>query len=119
MIKWLFLAVAVVYMWLYPSILLVPDEYRQGFWSADYNVVRRGVIMEREIYETQSVFYNKTVYRIRMLVDGTQEHFWVANTDIVNKLISGELVIFETRGKVIVLAEDSPKAPLIVSLINY
>lgn len=119
MLKWVCCILAGIYLFLYPSILLVPEEYRQGFWSADFNVPRRGLIVEREIFETKSVFNEKIVYRIRLLVDGSQEYFWAANTDIVNKLRTGELINFETRGRVIVLASADITHPPIVSLLNY
>jgi hypothetical protein len=54
---------AAVYFWLYPSILLVPQEYRAGYWSVEYNVPRQGLIAEREIYEIDSLLHRRQVYR--------------------------------------------------------
>lgn len=119
MLKWLCYTLAGIYLFLYPSILLVPEEYRQGFWSADYNVPRRGLIVQREIFETKSVFNEKIVYRIGLLANGSKEYFWAANADIVKKLRTGELINFETRGRVIVLASSDITHPPIVSLLNY
>lgn len=119
MLKWCCCALAGIYLFLYPSILLVPEEYRQGFWSADYNVLRRGVIIDREIFETKSIFSEKVVYRVGLMTNGRQEYFWAANFDIVKKLRTGELINFETRGRVIVLANSEIPNPVIVSLLNY
>ena len=119
MFKWISFSLAAVYLWLYPSILLVPAEYRQGFWSAEQNVIRRGVIVERHICETKSIFNDKIIYSVDLLTNGDREHFWVTSHDIFSKLKTGDLVSFETRGKVIVLAGAYSAHPVIVSLLNY
>lgn len=118
MFHWLCLFIAGLYLWLYPSILLVPDEYRKGFWSADYNVTRRGIVASREIYEVKSYFRQLNVYRVTILTNGKNEHFWVANSAVFRGLPPGDLTSFETRGKVVVLAHPIGNHPPIVSLLN-
>lgn len=111
-------ALAVVYFWLYPCILLVPQEYRIGYWSVEYNVLRQGLIAEREIYEIDSLLHHRRVYRVTVLTNGNPEHFWVADVAMYNRLAKGELASFETRGRVMVLAKVITDAPPIVSLLN-
>lgn len=119
MLRWVCLVLAVLYFWLYPAILLVPPTYRQGFWSLLYNEPHRGIVTELTRTETTAVFRRCAVYQVGVLENGRLEHFWVANTAPRRHLIPGNLVAFETRGQVIVLARPVPSAPVIVSLLNY
>jgi len=121
MVQWLRIAVfllAMAYLWIYPSMLLVPDEYREGFWSLNYNIPRKGLVVSREAYEIEAMFNSHTVYRVGVLTNGELHHFWVANPAVGRNLIDKELVKFETRGDVIVLAEAISQARLIISTLN-
>lgn len=106
-----------VYFWLYPNIFLVPDEYRTGFWSVDFNVGHQGLIAGREIYEVKSLFFSHEVYRVTVLINGKQERFWVSSRPVFQKLAAGEMASFETRGRVVVLAKKLDRNPPI-SLLN-
>lgn len=119
MLRWICLMLAVLYFWLYPAILLVPQDFRQSFWSLLGNVPHRGIVVSLAATETAALFRRHVVHRVAILEDGRLEHFWVANTGPRHLLIPGELVSFETRGGVIVLAHSMPPAPAIISLLNY
>lgn len=110
--------IAVVYLWIYPSMLLVPGDYRDSFWSLDYNIPQRGIVVSREAYHIEAFFNKHTVYKVQILSDGQQKHFWVANHTVGKQLIDNEMVKFESRGDVIVLAETVTYSPSIISRLN-
>lgn len=116
--RWCCAFIAGVYLLLYPTILLVPSEYRAGYWSGDYNVARRGLVIGRDIYEIKSLLHHHKVYRVAVMIKGQPEYFWVANAAVGSELITGEMASFETRGKVIVLANIVDRFPPIFSLLN-
>ncbi|QJW44357.1 hypothetical protein HA075_26490 [bacterium BFN5] len=37
--------IAIVYLWIYPSMLLVPEDYRDSFWSLEYNIPQKGIVL--------------------------------------------------------------------------
>lgn len=119
MLRWICLVLAVAYFWLYPAVLLVPQDFRQSFWSLLGNESHRGIVVSLAETETAALFRRHIVHRVTMMENGRVEHFWVANTGPRHWLVPGELVSFETRGKVIVLAHSIPPAPAIISLLNY
>ncbi len=110
--------VAIVYLWVYPSMLLVPVEYRAGFWSFDYNVPQKGIVIGREVYDIEGFFNNHSVYKVEILSNGELQQYWVANETVGSHLIEQEIVKFETRGNVIVLAELVKHPTTSVSRIN-
>ncbi|MCX7781740.1 MAG: hypothetical protein N2491_12685 [Negativicutes bacterium] len=70
------------------------------------------------MYEVQSWFKNNTLHRIGVMTNGAKEYFWAANADISAKIQAGDLVAFETRGKVIVLAEPVSTPYISLALLN-
>lgn len=118
MLKWTWLLLAAIYFWLYPAILLVPTEYRTSYWSVDQNIERRGIVDGRQICDIWSTFQNTRIYRVSVQTNGKLEHFWVANEYLFKRMASGELVSFETRGNVIVLAHPVESRSVVISLLD-
>lgn len=118
MLRWIGLILAAVYVWLYPAIILVPSEYRISYWSVDQNVLRRGVVAGRQVCDILSIFQSTRVYRVTVQMNGKVEHYWVANESIYNRMASGELMSFETRGSVIVLAHPVESQSVVISLLD-
>ncbi|GBG58506.1 hypothetical protein SPFL3102_03210 [Sporomusaceae bacterium FL31] len=110
--------IAIVYLWIYPSMLLVPVDYRDSFWSLDYNIPQKGIVVSREAYHIEALFNKHTVYKVEILSDGQQKYFWVANHSVGKQLIDNEMVRFESRGDVIVLAEIVKYSPSSISRLN-
>lgn len=118
MLKWISLILAAIYFWLYPAVLLVPSEYRTSYWSVDQNILRRGIVTGRQVCDIWSTFQNTRIYRVTVQMNGNIEHFWVANEDIFTRMASGELMSFETRGNVIVLAHPVESRSVVISLLD-
>ncbi|MEG6585466.1 hypothetical protein [Dendrosporobacter sp. 1207_IL3150] len=116
--RMLALIVAFIYLWLYPSMFLVPDDYRDSFWSLEYNISRKGIVVSREVYEIEAFFSSHTVYKVGILSDGQLKEFWVANNNLVKRLVEHEIAQFVTRGDVIVMAEEFNHTSCIISRFN-
>lgn len=119
MLRWLCLIAAAIYFLVYPNILLVPEEYRQGYLSLQDNTFNKGIIISREEYEVNSLFNHKKLQRVNILVNGKVLQYWAANPAVYEETEQGNLVAFEARGKVIFLAASLTDPPPIVSMVNY
>lgn len=119
MLRWLCLIAASIYFLVYPNILLVPEDYRQGYLSFQDNVFNKGIVIGREEYEVSSLLNQKKLQRVYILTNGRISQYWVANSAVYEEMEPGNLVVFEAREKVIFLAASLTDPPPIVSMVNY